>query len=89
MMTKCTDPVILNLWHPVGAIAEAVPGAVQETVLLEERLSFAVGAAGQPIVWRSRPDLRQADQVAAADRLPSSSTASKERQRSQESAIIR
>ncbi|CDX60366.1 conserved hypothetical protein [Mesorhizobium plurifarium] len=70
MMTKCTDPVVLNLWHPVGAIAETVPGAVQQTVLLEERLSFSVGADGEPVVWRSRPDLRRADQVAAADRLP-------------------
>ncbi|CDX51435.1 conserved hypothetical protein [Mesorhizobium plurifarium] len=69
-MTKCTDPVVLNLWHPVGAIAEAIPGAVQQTVLLEERLSFSVGADGEPVVWRSRPDLRRADQVAAADRLP-------------------
>jgi phenylpropionate dioxygenase-like ring-hydroxylating dioxygenase large terminal subunit len=72
-MTKCTDPVVLNLWHPVGAIAETVPGAVQQTVLLEERLSFSVGADGEPVVWRSRPDLRRADQVAAADRLPAQS----------------
>jgi len=69
-MTKCMDPVVLNLWHPVGAIAETVPGAVQETVLLEERLSFEVGADGEPVVWRSRADLRRADQVPAADRLP-------------------
>ncbi|CDX35872.1 conserved hypothetical protein [Mesorhizobium plurifarium] len=72
-MTKCTDSVVLNLWHPVGAIAETVPGAVQQTVLLEERLSFSVGADGEPVVWRSRPDLRRADQIAAADRLPAKS----------------
>ncbi|KUM23949.1 (2Fe-2S)-binding protein [Mesorhizobium loti] len=69
-MAKCSDAVILNLWHPVGAIAEAIPGVVQETVLLEERLSFEIGADGEPIVWRSRPDARGADQVRAADRLP-------------------
>ncbi|RUZ98339.1 aromatic ring-hydroxylating dioxygenase subunit alpha, partial [Mesorhizobium sp. M7A.F.Ca.US.001.02.1.1] len=70
MMTKCADPVILNLWHPVGAIAEAAPGAVQETVLLEERLSFAVDADGEPVVWRSRPDVQRADHIPPADRLP-------------------
>jgi phenylpropionate dioxygenase-like ring-hydroxylating dioxygenase large terminal subunit len=73
MMTKCSDPVILNLWHPVGAIAEAAPGAVQDTVLLEERLSFAVNADGEPVVWRSRPDVQGADRVPTADRLPARS----------------
>lgn len=72
-MTKCSDPVILNLWHPVGAIAEAEPGAVQETVLLEERLSFTVNADCEPVVWRSRPDAQGADRVPAADRLPAKS----------------
>src|SRR5438034_10956101 len=72
-MAKCTDTVILNLWHPVGAIAEAAAGAVQETILLEERLSFEVDADGGPVVWRSRPGVRRADQVSAADRLPARS----------------
>ncbi|TJV18032.1 aromatic ring-hydroxylating dioxygenase subunit alpha [Mesorhizobium sp.] len=73
-MTKCLDPVILNLWHPIGAIAEAVPGGVQDTVLLEERLSFALNADGEPVVWRSRPDVQGPDRVPAADRLPARST---------------
>ncbi|RWP90103.1 MAG: aromatic ring-hydroxylating dioxygenase subunit alpha [Mesorhizobium sp.] len=73
-MTKCLDPVILNLWHPIGAIAEAVPGGVQDTVLLEERLSFALNADGEPVVWRSRPDVQWPDHVPAADRLPARST---------------
>ncbi|MEZ2328922.1 aromatic ring-hydroxylating dioxygenase subunit alpha [Mesorhizobium sp. RCC_202] len=69
-MTKCTDPVILNLWHPVGAIAEAVPSGVQETVLLEERLCFAINADGEPVVWRSRLGAQGPGQVSTADRLP-------------------
>ncbi|WP_136617948.1 MULTISPECIES: aromatic ring-hydroxylating oxygenase subunit alpha [Mesorhizobium] len=73
-MTKCLDPVILNLWHPIGAIAEAVPGAVQDTVLLEERLSFALNADGEPVVWRSHPDVQGPARVPAADRLPARST---------------
>ena len=32
--SKCTDPVVLNLWHPVGAVVELVPGAANETQLL-------------------------------------------------------
>ena len=30
----CTDPIVLNLWHPVGAVVELAPGAVNETQLL-------------------------------------------------------
>jgi phenylpropionate dioxygenase-like ring-hydroxylating dioxygenase large terminal subunit len=69
-MTKCSDKVILNLWHPIGALAETPPGIVQETVLLEERLGFTVGEDGEPVVWRSRPDMCRAEQVPAVDRLP-------------------
>jgi phenylpropionate dioxygenase-like ring-hydroxylating dioxygenase large terminal subunit len=56
-MTKCSDPVILNLWHPLGAIAETPIDTVVETVLLEERLSFAIDAEGRVVVWRSRTEL--------------------------------
>lgn len=71
--TKCTDPVILNLWHPIGAIAETPVGIVVETVLLEERVSLAKAADDAVAVWRSRPDLRAGDRVeiaTIADRLP-------------------
>jgi phenylpropionate dioxygenase-like ring-hydroxylating dioxygenase large terminal subunit len=52
---KCKDPVILNLWHPLAAIAEMPAGRVVDTVLLEERVSFAVDADGKVAAWRSRP----------------------------------
>ncbi|MGN6468068.1 MAG: aromatic ring-hydroxylating dioxygenase subunit alpha [Rhizobiaceae bacterium] len=52
---KCKDPVILNLWHPLAAIAEMPVGRVVDTVLLEERVSFAVDADGKVAAWRSRP----------------------------------
>jgi phenylpropionate dioxygenase-like ring-hydroxylating dioxygenase large terminal subunit len=71
--TKCKDPVILNLWHPVGAIAETPVGIVVETVLLEERISLAVAPDETVAVWRSRPDLQAGDKVdvaSIADRLP-------------------
>lgn len=63
---KCKDPVILNLWHPIGAVAETVPGRVAETVLLEERVSFALDEAGNAAAWRSRPDLKAGDVVEPA-----------------------
>jgi phenylpropionate dioxygenase-like ring-hydroxylating dioxygenase large terminal subunit len=52
---KCKDPVILNLWHPLAAIAEMPAGRVVDTVLLEERVSFAVDGDGKVAAWRSRP----------------------------------
>lgn len=71
--TKCTDSVILNLWHPVGVLAETPAGKVMETRLLEEPISFAVGVDGLPVVWRSRPQFEAGDAVDAgsvADALP-------------------
>ena len=50
---KCTDPAILNLWHVVGDVHETRPNTVYQTVLLEERLSFAVDDQGTPYAWRS------------------------------------
>jgi phenylpropionate dioxygenase-like ring-hydroxylating dioxygenase large terminal subunit len=60
---KCKDPVILNLWHPLAAIAEMPVGRVVDTVLLEERVSFAVDADGKVAAWRSRPELGSGDPV--------------------------
>ncbi|TAN01020.1 MAG: aromatic ring-hydroxylating dioxygenase subunit alpha [Rhizobiaceae bacterium] len=61
--TGCKDPVILNLWHPIAAVAETAPGRVADTVLLEERLGFAIDDAGNAAVWRSRPGLATGDRV--------------------------
>jgi phenylpropionate dioxygenase-like ring-hydroxylating dioxygenase large terminal subunit len=73
-MTKCSDTVILNLWHPIGAISEMPVDTVIDTVLLEERLSFAVNAAGEAVVWRSRRELPAGERVEmdrVQERLPS------------------
>ena len=67
------DPVTLNLWYPIVAIGDAKPGIVGVTRLLEQAISFALGAAGQAAAWKSRPDLRAGDAVdvaAVADPLP-------------------
>ncbi|AWC22171.1 aromatic ring-hydroxylating dioxygenase subunit alpha [Aminobacter sp. P9b] len=55
--TRCTDQVILDLWHPLAAVSELPVGVVVDTVLLEERLSLAADSAGKAAVWRSRPEL--------------------------------
>ncbi len=76
IQTKCSDPVILNLWHPIGAIAEATPGRVVETTLLGEQISFAVGANSAVCAWNSRPDLRPGEQIDLAsirEKLPAKS----------------
>ena len=62
-MTKCTDRVILDLWHPLYAVDELSAGRVAETMLLEERLGLAIDGKGGIAVWRARPDLRPGDAV--------------------------
>ena len=71
--TRCTDPVILNLWHPLAFLSEVQAGVVVDTVLLEERLSYATDGNGNAAVWRDCPDLAEGaavDIAAVADRLP-------------------
>lgn len=55
--TRCTDQVILDLWHPLAALVEVPVGVVVDTVLLEERLSLAADSDGNAAAWRSRPEL--------------------------------
>lgn len=54
---RCTDQVILDLWHPLAPLAEMPVGVVVNTILLEERLSLAADSDGNAAVWRSRPAL--------------------------------
>lgn len=37
-----TDPVVLNLWRPLAAIAETAPGRDHTTTLLEEQIAYAL-----------------------------------------------
>ena len=67
---KCSDPVVLNLWHAIAAIEETPVDAVCETVLLEERVSYTIGRGGNPAAWRSRPDQAAGDRVDAASTRP-------------------
>jgi len=60
-MAGCADPVILNLWHPIGAVDEAPPGRVVNTILLEERLGYCVGADREAVAWRAVDAARAGD----------------------------
>ena len=57
------DPVTLNLWYPIVALCDTTPAIVGNTVLLEQPISFAVGAAGETAAWKARADLRAGDDV--------------------------
>jgi phenylpropionate dioxygenase-like ring-hydroxylating dioxygenase large terminal subunit len=70
---KCTDPVILNLWHVIGDVHEMRPNTIYQTTLLEEQVSFAIDAGGAPIAWRSLPADKIGavfDATRATDQLP-------------------
>lgn len=70
---RCGDRVILDLWHPLGAVAETPPGRVMETVLLEEPLSYAIAASGEAAAWRRRREFGPGEPVELAQvsgRLP-------------------
>ena len=51
---QCTDPVILNLWHPLAAVAETAVGPVHSSTLLGERVGFVLDALGGVAAWRER-----------------------------------
>jgi phenylpropionate dioxygenase-like ring-hydroxylating dioxygenase large terminal subunit len=73
---RCSDPVILNLWHVIGDIEDMRPNTVYRTVLLEEPVSFAIDAAGTPFAWRSPPSDKSGgafDATQVTDKLPAKS----------------
>ncbi|CUR56823.1 conserved hypothetical protein; putative ferredoxin subunit of nitrite reductase and ring-hydroxylating dioxygenase [metagenome] len=52
MPATCTDPVVLDLWHPLAAIAETAPDRAHETTLLEEGICYSVSGRSEATVWR-------------------------------------
>ena len=62
----CTDPVILNQWHVISALDEFGVGVVNETLLLDERVSFTTTPDGEFLVWRSSASLPVGAPVDAA-----------------------
>jgi phenylpropionate dioxygenase-like ring-hydroxylating dioxygenase large terminal subunit len=73
IQAKCQDKVMLDLWHPVGAVDEAPANKVIATMLLEERIGYAVDGKGKAAAWRAKPGLKAGDTVEIAvlgDLLP-------------------
>ena len=52
MMQRCSDPVVLDMWHPVAATVELAAGVEYQTRLLGEPLSYAMSPQGLPQAWR-------------------------------------
>lgn len=69
----CTDPVILDLWHPLAVASETTPGIVRETTLLDAAISYSVSDDGDAIAWLSTPAIpagSQVDRGAVSEQLP-------------------
>ena len=49
--TTCTDPVILDQWHPLLPLDEITTDQPNTAVLLGEQLSYRLDANGDPVVW--------------------------------------
>ena len=63
----CTDPVALNLWHPVDALVDLAPGIVNETVLMSEPVSYGTDEQGALHAWRSTASLPRGQSFAPGD----------------------
>lgn len=51
----CTDPVILNQWHPLSATAELARGEIRISRLLGVPVGFGLGIRGETQAWRAAP----------------------------------
>jgi phenylpropionate dioxygenase-like ring-hydroxylating dioxygenase large terminal subunit len=49
-VAPCDDPVINDLWHPVGAVAELTAATPASTMLLGRPISVGIDGQGHPIV---------------------------------------
>ncbi len=48
---RCTDPVVLNLWHPIAAVLELEPGGEHRSRLLGAHLTYGITSVGD--LWAS------------------------------------
>jgi len=73
MTQACTDPVVLDQWHPLAWVGETVAGIVHETLLLDHRISYGVDACGALYVWHQTsalPDKAPFEPSSIATNLP-------------------
>ena len=56
MEISCKDPVILNQWHPVSSLDVLTMDTVENTILLESKISFQLNSKGEVTAWLSLDD---------------------------------
>jgi len=50
---RCADPVVLDQWHPISALAEIAVDTVHKTLLLGEVVLYSIDGDGRPAIWRA------------------------------------
>jgi phenylpropionate dioxygenase-like ring-hydroxylating dioxygenase large terminal subunit len=56
MEISCKDPVILNQWHPVSSLDVLTMDTVENTILLESKISFQLDSKEEVTAWLSLDD---------------------------------
>ena len=56
MEISCKDPVILNQWHPVSSLDVLAVDTVENTILLESKISFQLNSKEEVTAWLSLDD---------------------------------
>ena len=56
MEISCKDPVILNQWHPVSSLDVLTMDTVENTILLESKISFQLNSKEEVTAWLSLDD---------------------------------
>lgn len=56
MEISCKDPVILNQWHPVSSLDVLTMDTVENTILLESKISFKLNSKEEVVAWLSLDD---------------------------------
>ena len=56
MEINCKDPVILNQWHPVSSLDVLTMDTVENTILLESKISFQLNSKEEVTAWLSLDD---------------------------------
>ena len=55
---SCSDPVILNQWHPLSSLEEIRAGLVHNTMLLDEQISYGLDTEGTVYAWLRNDQFR-------------------------------
>ena len=51
MKISCEDQVILNQWHPISSLDVLTVGVIDNTVLLDSKISYQLNSKKEVLVW--------------------------------------